>query len=369
MFLLWNLIFMSLMQPYIWLNYAAYYSLNSRIMSRMYFWYGFIFIWDGVGMWWSAFGTLYATLLPRLFTLASSHLLANILLHPLTLNAFCFAPPTILMITQLVTSTFSAIAWSNLVHTRSYLLDSLATLATQWNARDHQKLDETLVQRAVAVGTLFLKRKELSLVAFQRNMGACAIWYLLCTILFTPTALWLLSIIRGSLNQEMRRMNTCVCRTAVTWGSSSPPFHLHWNPVRQSNPPAVSNNLRHQGEPDQIQWSSDAGANYRDSQNESMRSLRRAFFTVGLQFFATFFCMSAAAGGWLWMTIDAGRMIVRPELHSFAIILSMWVFATAGCLINLFILEGHVKIHRNVLRACYGRLLLDLPPPPGLGAM
>ncbi|KAG9079156.1 hypothetical protein FS749_008775 [Ceratobasidium sp. UAMH 11750] len=133
----------------------------------MYFWYGFIFIWDGVGMWFSAFGTLYATLFPWLFTLTSSHMLANILLHPLTLNAFCFAPPTILMIPQLVTSTFSAIAWSNLVHTRTYLLDTLTTLTAQWNTRDHQKLDEYLVQRAVMVGTLFLKQKELSRVAFH----------------------------------------------------------------------------------------------------------------------------------------------------------------------------------------------------------
>ncbi|KAG9081940.1 hypothetical protein FS749_007277 [Ceratobasidium sp. UAMH 11750] len=173
MFLLWNLVFMSLMQPYIWLNYVAYYSPSLHITSRMYFWYGFIFIWDGVGMWFSAFGTLYATLFPRLFTLISSHMLANILLHPLTLNAFCFAPPIILMITQLVTSTFSAIAWSNLIYTRSYLLDVLTTVATQWNTRDHQKLDESLVQRAVTIGNLLLKQKELSRVAFQRNAGAC----------------------------------------------------------------------------------------------------------------------------------------------------------------------------------------------------
>ncbi|KAG8694234.1 hypothetical protein FRC08_008611 [Ceratobasidium sp. 394] len=173
MFLLWNLVFMSLMQPYIWLNYVAYYSPSLHITSRMYFWYGFIFIWDGVGMWFSAFGTLYATLFPRLFILISSHMLANILLHPLTLNAFCFAPPIILMITQLVTSTFSAIAWSNLIYTRSYLLDVLTTVATQWNTRDHQKLDENLVQRAVTIGNLLLKQKELSRVAFQRNAGAC----------------------------------------------------------------------------------------------------------------------------------------------------------------------------------------------------
>ncbi|KAG8737438.1 hypothetical protein FRC10_008173 [Ceratobasidium sp. 414] len=137
----------------------------------MYFWYGFIFIWDGIGMWLSAFGTLYAILLSRLFTLTPSNALANVLLHPLALNTFCLAPPAILIATQLVTSTFSAIAWSNLIHTEFGLLEPLNTLATQWATGDHQKLDEDLVQQAVAAGTLFLKQKKLSQAAFQRNAG------------------------------------------------------------------------------------------------------------------------------------------------------------------------------------------------------
>lgn len=33
--------------------------------------------------------------------------------------------------------------------------------------------------------------------------------------------------------------------------------------------------------------------------------------TMGLQFAATFFCLGAAAREWLWVTIEAGRVIVR----------------------------------------------------------
>ncbi|CCO35128.1 hypothetical protein BN14_09243 [Rhizoctonia solani AG-1 IB] len=58
MFLVWNAIFSILMQPYTWLNYFAWKYPSRGVTSKVYFWYGFVFIFDGAGMWMSAFGTL-----------------------------------------------------------------------------------------------------------------------------------------------------------------------------------------------------------------------------------------------------------------------------------------------------------------------
>jgi hypothetical protein len=141
----------------------------------MYFWYGFVFIWDSVGMWTSAFGTLYATLLPKLFTITPSEhsTIKNTLLHPITLNALCFLPPIGLAITQIVTSMYSSAAWSNIVHTQFKLVDILTTLATQWSSSGVDGLQKVLLEEATKLGALFLEQKEISQTAFQRNAGTC----------------------------------------------------------------------------------------------------------------------------------------------------------------------------------------------------
>jgi hypothetical protein len=140
----------------------------------MYFWYGFVFIWDGIGMWTSAFGTLYATLLPRLFIHApSGNRFMKAFLHPLSLNFFCFFPPFVLLVTQVITSTYSAVAWSNLVHTQFGLVGDLVTLASQWTASGGQAYDEGLLTQTVELGTLFLAQQGRSLAAFKRNAATC----------------------------------------------------------------------------------------------------------------------------------------------------------------------------------------------------
>ncbi|KAG8782761.1 hypothetical protein FRC12_020433 [Ceratobasidium sp. 428] len=225
MFLFWNLIFMLLMQLAVHLaqllclllsepptyqassTHAALSLLLIDGYSRMYFWYGFVFIWDATGMWTSAFGTLYATLLPKLFTVTPSDQskFKTILLHPITLNALCFLPPIGLALTQFVTSTFSAIAWSDLVHTQFGLIGLLTQLAGQWSASGGKRVQQNLVSQAGEMGTLFLVQKARSQTAFQRNAWTCGSWYLLCIILFTPTAVWLLWTIRGAITQRVRR--------------------------------------------------------------------------------------------------------------------------------------------------------------------
>ncbi|KAG8686758.1 hypothetical protein FRC09_013940, partial [Ceratobasidium sp. 395] len=324
MFLFWNLIFMLLMQPYIWLNYFAYYSPNEY--SRMYFWYGFVFIWDATGMWTSAFGTLYATLLPKLFTVTPSDQskFKTILLHPITLNTLCFLPPIGLALTQFVTSTFSAIAWSDLVHTQFGLIDLLTQLAGQWSASGGKRVQQNLVSQAGEMGTLFLVQKGRSQTAFQRNAWTCGSWYLLCIILFTPTAVWLLWTIRGAITQRVRRPTPQVppvtpLSAALPIQQPQPRAFIEASPRASGFPPfsrghpIVSPSL---GTPfSKIQdgsgaaWSS-ATRTGGAQPDDTVRQLRRALYTATLQFIATFFCLGFAAGSWIWIAADAGRIIV-----------------------------------------------------------
>ncbi|QRV98929.1 hypothetical protein RhiJN_26948 [Ceratobasidium sp. AG-Ba] len=320
MFLVWNLVFMLLMQPYIWLNYFAYSSPSLQLTSRMYFWYGFVFIWDATGMWTSAFGTLYATLLPKLFTVtpADQSRFKSLLLHPITLNVFCFLPPVGLAITQIVTSTYSAIAWSDLVHTQFGLIDILNNLAKTWDISGEKGVPHDLVSQAGEIGTLFLVQKDRSQIAFQKNAWTCGSWYLLCMVLFTPTAVWLLWVIRDAMAQRTRR----------------PTPHLPPTPggipIQQPHPTAFG-----ETEP----RASGFAAFSRNTQaDDTLRQLRRALYTASLQFAATFFCLGLAAGSWLWIAADAGRLIVNPTLHALAILLTIWVYVIVGCLVNLFIL-------------------------------
>lgn len=126
-------------------------------------------------MWTSAFGTLYATLLPKLFTVTPSETTTfkKLLLHPVTMNSFCFIPPFGLAITQIITSTYSAIAWSDLVHTQFGLVDLLTAASIQWNLTSGKNVEKGLVEQADDLGTLFLKQKDRSQTAFERNAWTC----------------------------------------------------------------------------------------------------------------------------------------------------------------------------------------------------
>ncbi|CAE6459968.1 unnamed protein product [Rhizoctonia solani] len=377
MFLFWNLIFMLLMQA----------NLMDAAFSRMYFWYGFVFIWDATGMWTSAFGTLYATLLPKLFTItpSSNSALRGFLLHPITLNSLCFMPPFGLALTQIITSTYSAIGWSDLVHTQFALIDILTALATQWAASPAHNLQDTLVQQASDLGALFLKQKDHSQHAFQKNAWTCGAWYLLCIVLFTPTAIWLLWVIKDTMNQRSRRVTPHAPAPATpgalpiqqphptAFGDTQPrssfaPFS-RGNPVgknvpyKPSNTPGAGANWTVNSQAGQAPQDDGrgnpvsknvpykpsntpgAGANWtvnsqagQAPQDDGIRPLRRALYTASLQFAATFFCLGVAAGSWLWIAADAGRMIVSPTLHAVAILLTIWVYVVVGCLVNLFIL-------------------------------
>lgn len=346
MFLFWNLIFTLLMQPYIWLNYFAYYSPSLQLTSRMYFWYGFVFIWDATGMWTSAFGTLYATLLPKLFTVTPSNntTIRSFLLHPITLNAFCFVPPFGLAITQVITSTYSAIAWSNLVHTQFALIDMLKQLANQWTESAGNSVQGALVEKAIDLGTLFLKQKDISQTDFQKNAWTCGAWYLLCIILFTPTAIWLLWVIRDTMNQRTRRVTPHA--PAPTTGNASLPVSPHPTAFGSAQPRSsfapFSRGIPHPtgnapGTPGPGTWSSNSRTG-NTQHDDTIKPLKRALYTASLQFAATFFCLGMAAGSWLWIAADAGRMIVSPPLHALAILLTIWVYVVVGCLVNLFIL-------------------------------
>ncbi|QRV84886.1 hypothetical protein RhiJN_12902 [Ceratobasidium sp. AG-Ba] len=266
------------------------------------FWYGFVFIWDATGMWTSAFGTLYATLLPKLFTVTpadQSHF-KSLLLHPITLNIFCFLPPVGLAITQIVTSTYSAIAWSDLVYTQFRLIDILNNLAKTWDTNGEKVFHMTCQ------------------IAFQKNAWTCGSWYLLCMVLFTPTAVWLLWVIRDAMAQRTRR----------------PTPHL---PPPQAVCPFSNRIRRRSPSGGNATWSSNSRAGNTQA-DDTLRQLRRALYTASLQFAATFFCLGLAAGSWLWIAADAGRLIVNPTLHALAILLTIWVYVIVGCLVNLFIL-------------------------------
>ncbi|KAJ1301097.1 hypothetical protein OPQ81_003514 [Rhizoctonia solani] len=324
MFLFWNLIFMLLMQPYIWLNYVAFRAPTLELTSRMYFWYGFVFIWDAVGMWTSAFGTLYATLLPRIFTVtpSSNNTLKGFLLHPITMNALCFIPPFGLAVTQVITSTYSAIRWSSLIHTQYALIETLTSLGAQWAESASHVLDSALLQKAQDLGALFLVQKDISQHAFQKNAGTCG----------------------GCAHVESRHMFPPPTTTgALAIQQTHPPAFRDAQP-RSSFAPFSRGQPASTNYPHKSPNTGAAGANWtvnsqagQPQEDDSVKQLRRALLTASLQFSATFICLGLAAGSWLWIATDAGRIIASSTLHAIGVLLTIWVYVVVGCLVNLFI--------------------------------
>jgi len=153
-------------------------------------------------MWTSAFGSLYATLLPKLLTSVSTfYQQSGFVFHPgkslfpffnfiyhfshnpfnygantVTLNVLCLGLPVVLTVIQLITSVYSSRAWSNLIHTQFDLNEKLKALSVQWTASLTHTVDETLMSQAVDAGNLFIDQQRKSRIAFQRNCGATSGW-------------------------------------------------------------------------------------------------------------------------------------------------------------------------------------------------
>ncbi|CAE6478680.1 unnamed protein product [Rhizoctonia solani] len=305
MFLVWNAIFSLLMQPYTWLNYFAWKYPSRAVTSKVYFWYGFVFIFDGAGMWLSAFGTLYATLLPRV--LFSSERKISIMLHPTLLNTMCFTMPALLTLTQVITASLSQVAWSKAVNLQFDLIENLWVLSSQWIASNGTSIDANLRQQVSVDGTSMMSALTDSRKAFVRNAWASAAWYFLCMVLFSPTAIWLLVTLKraaGQLSQSSRSV-------------SGNPSSL---PRRQKHGPAL------------VEQSAVR------EQSSQKRALRRAYVTAALQFIATFICLMVGVGSFMWVSIDIDRVATNPVAHAVAILMSDWTLAIAGTIINILII-------------------------------
>ncbi|CAE6387528.1 unnamed protein product [Rhizoctonia solani] len=306
MFLVWNAIFSLLMQPYTWLNYFAWKYPSREITSKVYFWYGFVFIFDGAGMWMSAFGTLYATLLPRVL-LGSEHKI-SIMLHPTLLNFMCFAMPALLGVTQIVTATLSHIAWSNAVNLQFDLVENLWTLSGQWLASGGASVNPGLRQQVSVDGTNLITALADSRSAFVRNAWAAAAWYFLCMVLFSPTAIWLLITLRRATGQNSQNSRSA---------SDQNPPSMTW---RQRLGPAL------------------VKPSVTREQSSQRRALRRAYVTAALQFLATSICLAVAVGSFMWVSIDIDRVATDPVAHAVAILISDWTLAVVGTIINILII-------------------------------
>ncbi|KAB5588874.1 Transmembrane protein [Ceratobasidium theobromae] len=292
MFLGWNIIFSLLMQPYTW--------LPASNCSK----YGFVFIFDGIGIWTWAFGTLYAILLPRVFLSSKSRI--STLLHPILLNAFCFGMPVLLFVTQLVTATLSQVEWNKLVNIQFELLEDLQVLSEQWVASNGTTIDPALRSKVSVEGTALTNAAAASQNAFVRNTAAACAWYFLCLVLFAPTAIWLLLTMKGAVAQLSRDTST-PSRNAVALPSRRP-----------SAPINLGNALQ--------------------DVSRQRRAVRRAYISVALQFLTTFICLVVAVSSFLWVTVDINRVIASATAHAIAILLSDWVLAVVGVIVNTLIL-------------------------------
>ncbi|KAL5639691.1 hypothetical protein ACGC1H_006327 [Rhizoctonia solani] len=281
MFLVWNFIFSSLMQPYTWLNYFAWKYPSRAVTSKVYFWYGFVFIFDGAGMWMSAFGTLYATLLPRV--LFGSERKLSIMLHPTFLNFMCFGMPALLTITQTITASLSQVVWSKTVNLQFDLVDNLRILSNQWIASNGASVDAGLRQRVSVDGNNLLSAMAESRSAFSRNAGAAAAWYFLCMVLFSPTAVWLLITLKRAAEQLSQNSRSA--------SGQSPP----------SPGPNVVSGQQQQG-PTPIKPGEQFG---------QKRAIRRAYITAALQFITTFLCLVVAVGLFMWVALDFDRVSTK----------------------------------------------------------
>lgn len=202
-FLLFNGIFAFLMQPYIWINYVAYWNRSVAPNTGLFFWYGFIFVFDGSGMWISAFGTFYATLLPQLLV-SNNTSTFNLMVHPTFLNTLCYGLPAILFVIQTVTSTLSQIAWRDMVVLQFAITDKLQILDNQWTASNGTSINQNTLEDTITLAEPLIGRLIASRVAFVRNAITCGAWYLLCFLFFTPSAIWLLHMLQRTVSRKLQ---------------------------------------------------------------------------------------------------------------------------------------------------------------------
>ncbi|CAE6337707.1 unnamed protein product [Rhizoctonia solani] len=326
-FLLFNGIFALLMQPYIWINYVSY-KHRTKIAPEtgLFFWYGFIFIFDGSGMWISAFGTFYATLLPQLLISPNYAGICKILVHPALLNALCYGLPLTLLVAQVITSAQSQIAWHDMLLLEFDLVDNLNILSRQWESGsiDQSLWNRTLVMSEPLVGKILDSR-----AAFVRNAVTTGAWYTLCFVFFSPSAIWLLYTLHRTIERKL-------------W---VPDLQLEaLGPIHSLQPPSSRTSGSGQTTPTSVAFLApghqDAQVQERervhDPGGKTAKKLQTAFYSATLQFIVTGSCLGAAAGSWIWAAVDV-KVMMNPTLHALAVILSVWIYSIVGIVVNVFI--------------------------------
>ncbi|KAL5639719.1 hypothetical protein ACGC1H_006341 [Rhizoctonia solani] len=330
MFLFFNGIFALLMQPYIWINYIAY-KHRTRLAPNtgLFFWYGFIFIFDGSGMWISAVGTFYATLLPQLLVSPNNVGLSRLLVHPAFLNTLCYGLPFVLFVAQVVTSALSQAAWRDMLLLEFSIVDNLNTLNRQWESGT---IDQSLWNHTLALSEPLLEKVLNSREAFVRNAVTSGAWYALCFAFFTPSATWLLYILHRTIKRKLWVPDVHLEDLGLR-----PPTPTHTG-SGQTTPTSVAFLAPEHQDTCLVPASPDPMERERQQVlgGETARKLQTAYYSAMLQYIVTGFCLGAAAGCWLWAALDIGVMI-KPTLHALTVILSVWVYSVVGIVVNVFI--------------------------------
>ncbi|CAE6400177.1 unnamed protein product [Rhizoctonia solani] len=327
MFLLFNGIFALLMQPYIWINYISYkYRTRLAPNTGLFFWYGFIFIFDGSGMWISAFGTFYATLLPQLLVSPNNVGLCKVLVHPAFLNVLCYGLPLVLFIAQTTTSALSQVAWRDMLLLEFSIVDNLNILSQQWEVG---QIDQSLWNHTLALSEPLLGKMLNSRAAFVRNAVTSGAWYTLCFVFFTPSATWLLCTLHRTIKRKLWVPDMRLEDLGLAQ-SLQPPSPRHSGSTQTTPTSAAFFAPEHQDA--RVQ----EGERVHDPGGKVAKKLQTAYYSAMLQFIVTGFCLGAAAGSWIWAALDM-RVMMNPGLHALAVILSVWVYSVVGIAANVFI--------------------------------
>ncbi|KAG9085729.1 hypothetical protein FRC06_003474, partial [Ceratobasidium sp. 370] len=328
--------------------------------------YGFIFVFDGSGLWISAFGTFYATLLPQLLI---SNKIGNscFFVHPVFLNISCYGLPVALFITQVVTSVLSQAAWSKVTLTTLTVTRNFRALDRQWSA-NNKTVDPGLLNDTWALADTLTHQLVESRYAFVRNAMTCGAWYLLCFLFFTPSAIWLLYILRRTVTHKLQfvthmptsgvdiqlrvpmerigesnsHVETGEHEGHESW-ESPPPVTLH-SPYTHTpfagdgsnreassggttptsagflvraaglgqQPAVVSPGLEHgdlaHGGLDHSHRPHDPGGGPWElnvmSTAKTTKKLQTAYYSAMMQFATTGFCLAVASGSWIWAAVD-----------------------------------------------------------------
>ncbi|CCO35127.1 hypothetical protein BN14_09242 [Rhizoctonia solani AG-1 IB] len=171
--------------------------------------------------------------------------------------------PALLTVTQIVTASLSQSAWSKAVNLQFDLVNDLWTLSDQWLATNGESVDSRLRQEVSVGGNVLMKAFMDSRSAFVRNAWAAAAWYFLCTLLFSPTAIWLLVTLKRAAGHLTQNSRSGSSQSPPSPGPNAAP------PAQRIGPPISQPNTSRE-------------------QSKQKRALRRAYVTAALQFIATF---------------------------------------------------------------------------------